>query len=327
MRGGHRLVGVVGRRARARWRRGRRRSPRRWRCPRPARGRRWPGAPRRGRWSAARMTLAVPANATSPTLMRRRARCRRTSSAAVLGRLEPARARRRWPPSTATRRWRARPWPARGAPCSSRAGLGQGDHQHGERRAASTAAGTWRRQPGRFGATDVEQVEVGEAHGVGRAARDLQRRRRPPASATTAEQQPQPVRRAGTSRDQRPAPRRAPRPGRAGAATKRTMSREPVAVGAQHEVVGAGAAERRRRCRPRWLGGGRGVALPQPRRRRSGPRGGRPVSGSTSSRTPDVGQLELAGVDDLDARASRGGRRAGAAACSQRAVGRRRGSR
>ena len=74
---------------------------------------------------------------------------------------------------------------------------------------------------------------------------------------------------------------------------------EPVAVGAQHEVRGAATAD----------GGGDGGALGGGGFRVAPAQDGpgwcrrmraRPVSGSTSVETPDVGQLELTGVDDLD---------------------------
>ena len=97
-------------------------------------------------------------------------------------------------------------------------------------------------------------------------------------------------------------------------ATKRTRSSSQSRVGAEH----AGGRRRRGGCAGRSRPAGPAAASAKRARGawrwRSGPRGPCPVSGSIEVEHADVGQLELAGVDDLDGRAPRGGRRARAAA-------------
>ena len=73
---------------------------------------------------------------------------------------------------------------------------------------------------------------------------------------------------------------------------------QPVGVGTQPQVGGAGAAQSQRDGGPLG-GGGRRVARPQLRRRRSAPRAARRSPGRRRQHA-DVGQLQLARVDDLD---------------------------
>ena len=152
-----------------------------------------------------------------------------------------------------------------------------------------TTAGTWRRQPGRFGRDLVEQLQVGEAHGV-LAAPELQQHvgddehGDAPASSHS---------RSGARKVMTGASCSGFEP-LATPGDEADQVEQPVAVGAEREVVGAGAADaagdvgRAARRRPRRSGRGSW-------RWRSGPRGRRPVSGSTSSSRPTSGSSSSRG--------------------------------
>ena len=148
-----------------------------------------------------------------------------------------------------------------------------------------------RRQPGRFGHERAEQRDVGEPRGVGLPAQlqhDVQRDQR-----GDDEQREQPQRGLEGHRD---AP---PLPARRRSATKRTTS-----ISQSRSVRSCRCPAPARRSvggdlRPLRRGALRRTAPGTRRCRWAPPASGR-VSGSTTVEQPDVGQLELARIDDLD---------------------------
>ena len=187
------------------------------------------------------------------------------------------------------------------------------DEQAGGRRGAAS--------PGASGATVSSSVDVGEAHGVPAPAQlqdDVDRGER-----GDGDEQPQPVGGRGSSchrivlgsdldaaaadGDEADEVDRASR----GRCAARGGRRRPPRIAA---AISRAAGRRR----PRRSGRGARASLVWTSRQR-------PVSGSTSGEQADVGQLELARVDDLDGAARRGGRPSRRSGSSQSVA--RRGSR
>ena len=181
--------------------------------------------------------------------------------------------------------------------------------------ARNRPAGTCRRQAGPVRRDPVEQPQVGEPHRVP-AAPPLQHHVGD-GERGDADQQPQPP------RALRMSCRAPPAAAGAAAASRRWAQHvphdvgDPVAVGPQRKVAGAGTADRGPRRPPAAAARGGGVPLAQPAARRSTPRAAGPVSGSTSVISPTSGSSSSRGSVDLDGEHLVPGGRAGAARRAQ----------
>ena len=205
-------------------------------------------------------------------------------------------------------------WPAPAAPGPSVLGTAS-DTTSVARPSATTPKARCRRQPGPLGHERAEQRHVGEPRRVGLPAQ-LQHHVEGDQRGDD-EQREQPQRGLEGHRE---AP---PLPARRRSATKRTTS-----ISQSRSVRSCRCPAPARRSAAaiaaRWAAAPVGEPRAELGVAASAPRGSGRVSGSTTVSRPDVGQLQLARVDDLDRPAGRAGPTARAAAAPSRC---RRGSR
>ena len=114
-------------------------------------------------------TLAVPVNATRPTLIVG-GTMSRNDVGRLLGRLEAVGRDVGRPPSTATCRWPGRPWPAPAGTCSLAGRAGRRRRPAAPAPSSEGGGGDVAAPARALGGDDVEQGEVGEAHGVAAGA-------------------------------------------------------------------------------------------------------------------------------------------------------------